>query len=257
MYVQCMKEYEVIRIAHPLKQADRALHTVIGVQTVGRNDQPVIAARHAVVDADAFSQEIRRRITAFLHPLRERETVGAQLDRDTAIKETAMMRIHARLDGRERRVGVLCHREMIVKDQPFAEKIMRVRHFLFEPFAHDRPRERIHEDVQYEAPARRIVSDPNGRADDIVLVGGDGGAFGEAEEIQRARVQPCRIVDHARFEADLLIVRRADDGQNDLRALRVDLRFAARGRGAHDVEREVAARMRRRAGRAPHGIDQP
>ena len=96
--------------------ANEALYPFIGVVMVRCDDETVVTARHAVVYAVSAAHEIDRRIAALLHALGERDIVLIQLYGEAIVKDFAMVEIHARLDGRQRRIGILGRRKMPVKD---------------------------------------------------------------------------------------------------------------------------------------------
>ena len=106
----------MIGIAAAVEIADGALDALVGMEPVGRDNEAVIAARHTVVNPNAVAHEARRRIARVTRALGDGNHVRGELDRRPLAEYARVLRIHPRLDRRERRIGVLEHGEMLIED---------------------------------------------------------------------------------------------------------------------------------------------
>ena len=239
---------EVICVGDAVQMADDALCPLVGRRTVHRGDDMVIAAHAPVVQPHTEPHQLRRCIAVVPCTLRERCDARGELHGDLVVEHLAVVWIEPGLDGRQRRIGVLGDRELLIEDQPARKKACRLRHHLCEAAADDLPGERIDEDIQYQTAASRMMSDLGRGADEKCVIGGEVGRFMKPIKIGRGNVQPAGRVDRCRVHVDLLWLAHADsgehsadDGEDDLLSgSKLDMRCTGGTLCAHQIKDKVA-----------------
>ena len=248
----------MIRRAAAVEVADRAFHALIGERAVGGDQQTVIAARRTVPYADALAHEIRCGIARCTRPLGNGDEGRIQLNRRPFVEDARMMRVHPRLDGRERGIGVLAYRKVPIKDRATCKEMRCSGHMRREVRAQQRPRKGIHKNVEDELSACGAVSETNWRTDNNVCVGAEVCRLIQTEKIRRRRIQTDVVAYRLRLCRERLSVRRAVDRNNCLRTLcDVNAHISRCACAAHDVEREVSTDVLGKPRHASDRVHQP
>ena len=152
-----------------LQIADDLLRSFVCRKAVGRHDEAVIAACHAVVDAVPVASEICRRIAEAAHSLGERHELRRKGHDDAVIEHSAVLCIHSRLDGGERWIGKLCGGKLLPERKPLREETGGMRHVCRKIRTHNFPRESGNEEIEHETTAMRCMTDGNRCADDEIV----------------------------------------------------------------------------------------
>ena len=238
----------MIRLPAAVQITDGALDALIGMEAIGRDDEAVIAARHPVIDTDAVTHEAGRSIARISCALGDRNIVLTQLDRRPLAEDTCMLRIHSRLDRRERGIGVLKYGEMLIEDRATRKETCCVRHMLCKRSAQHLPWQCIHEDIQHELFTCGAVPEADRRPDNKVLCRGESRIFIQSEIIRRCGIQPDIVIHRLCLRREHLPVRCAKDGDDCLcTRLDGDCGLLRRTLCTHDVKGKIPADIVRKS----------
>ena len=160
---------EMIGIMQSLQIADDLLRTFVCREAVGRHDEAVIAACHAVVDAVPVAPEICRCVAETSHSLGERYKLRRKGHDDAVIEHSAVLCIHSRFDGGKGGIGKLCGRELLSERKSLREETGSIGHVCRKIRTHNFPRESVNEEIEHETTAMRCMTDGNRCADDEIV----------------------------------------------------------------------------------------
>ena len=228
----------MVGITQSLQVADDLLRSFVCRETVGRHDEAVIAACHAVVDAVTVAPEICRRIAEAAHSLGERHELRRKGHGDAVIEHSAVLCIHSRLDGGEGWISELCGGKLLSERKPLREETGSIGHVCRKIRTHNFPRESVNEEIEHETTAMRCMADGNRCTDDEIVRRGEIRCLAEPKEIRRRRAQESRAVRMIGSDANLLCgFACPEEGQHDfLRRAQVDMGTAVCTRATHEIK---------------------
>ena len=115
MHIHRMDLEELVALAERLQLADGPLNAPVRRRVIEIPEDAVIAALHALVHP-VGAEHARAVVAEPLHLLGHRHDAGRELDIRIFVENLVVLRVHAGLDGGERRERVLARREVLVED---------------------------------------------------------------------------------------------------------------------------------------------
>ena len=111
MRILYVEEDKLIALGKGAHLCQRIVDTVIRMKPIaaGLGNQPVVAARHAVVDTARISPNVHAIVAKTLHLFRKRQDGRSQFSHTGGVEDLRMMWIEPRIDRRQSRIRILCN----------------------------------------------------------------------------------------------------------------------------------------------------